>query len=117
MAKSSGKPNNPAPWCCGEQATWVNMGKWMEYWYCKKCKKEVKDEGRPPFGWRSGLQELKDAFSGGLPSPTNTTFLKPGEGVMTGLSPCRDQNHYWPLFANYTGGHVCNCGGRRGYFP
>lgn len=28
--------------CCNENAEWIDYGPRLQYWYCKKCKNEVK---------------------------------------------------------------------------
>lgn len=30
------------PDCCDSKAVWINNGPRLQYWYCKKCKNEVK---------------------------------------------------------------------------
>jgi hypothetical protein len=31
----------PTPFCCGIEASWVNNGPNLQYFYCKECKNEV----------------------------------------------------------------------------
>lgn len=51
MSKNE-KPINNNPYCCGERTIWMDMGKWVQYFYCKKCKKEYKEP--EPFKWKNG---------------------------------------------------------------
>jgi hypothetical protein len=32
------------PKCCNKDAVWVDMGPKLQYYFCKECRKEVKEE-------------------------------------------------------------------------
>lgn len=39
------------PQCCGKDAEWVVQSVNIAYFYCKECKKEVKDVTPPALEW------------------------------------------------------------------
>ena len=127
---SKKKPTiNNNPYCCGEQTTWVDLGRWLQYFYCKKCKKEVKgnkpkDEDPPMWrpnsyiGGSLGMAWPVSSAGAAINYPLpklKPTSLQPGEGVRTGVFDCAHYNngdHYWPTFADHMSGRPCNCGDR-----
>ena len=43
-------PELNAPWCCGQKSKFVQQTPKLFYYYCTKCKKEVKPRGDSSYG-------------------------------------------------------------------
>lgn len=71
---NNSQKNKKAPVCCGKEAIWVVNSFTLQYWYCRQCKNEVKEEEELPKGstfngssrggggWGSGAVWLAQAF-------------------------------------------------------
>lgn len=87
-------PENTNPICCGERSTYINYGKYLEYFYCKKCKKEVAapskwggvetDQSSPLYA--AIVASRTKAYSGGVSTPT-VALPRQQSGVNTLLPP------------------------------
>lgn len=45
--------------CCGKEPTWIVQSQNLAYWFCKECKKEVKEESDEDFKVRMSNTALK----------------------------------------------------------
>lgn len=98
----------PTPMCCGGHSVWVDYGPRLQYFYCRKCKKEVKRVDDLGKTYNSGYDDdyllLQQV---GMPDPIDRYNY-------VGSYPCwsgyTNETHYWITQHAMDIGYKCNCG-------
>lgn len=110
---NSKKPVNTNPFCCGERSTWVDIGRYLQYFYCKICKKEVKED--KPYSGSGEIaldQDPMYMWGHGVSSIKATPLLSNETARITSTTPCVGSIHHWSDRSQYHVGLPCNCGDR-----